>query len=121
MIKIAEHNGIDGGSLLERAEELANAGIKAAGLIIPEHRKDQACEQICDAFFDELDRRGVELDEDQLKGPWRHVWSRKKVAINRREAKKGTRTESKGATEKRPIMGQGRRGAPRVASEAAKL
>lgn len=93
MLRIAEHNDLTGNSLVERAPELAAHGIKAAGIMVPERRRDQAVEQVCSAFFDELDRLGLGLDEDQFKGPWRHVWGRKKAAINRREAKK-TASES---------------------------
>lgn len=94
MIKLAEQNNLQGKAIVERVEELAQAGIKAAGLKIPQRRQDSAVEQVCEAFFDELDRRGIPLDENQYKAPWRHVWGRKKAAITRREGYGG-----KGANE----------------------
>lgn len=99
MFKIAEHNGLEGKALLERAEDLATASMRVVGLSVPERRRDQAIEQVCDAFFDELDRRGVAIDEDQRKGPWRHVWGRKKSAINRRE-----RTKSESKLNRKPVV-----------------
>lgn len=92
MIRIVEHNKLNKEAILERAEELASAGLKVAGIRVPERKQDKAIEQVCEAFFDELERRST-IGENQYKGPWRHIWGRKKAAINRREGY--TKKESK--------------------------